>query len=799
MSDNIGKFPSDFVSNAVKDSPSFGKQIADIIDSEWFASGRLTQRRRWIDKMRRYGKGEQNTNYKKIIEGKRNTNGLDIKTHKIEYGKEQQLKVIQVFRDILTNAIDESLFKPRAESIDVTSVNKKKDYFKKLSKQFYNRELDEKVGEVIGVNLRPQDPPESLEQLQQRKLEYKPDIEIAQELAVENVLKLEKFETIKDKVDEDLVDLGVGVCRHYTDKTEGIKIKYVDPYNWLHNSFEYDDGRDIRYNAVMMTGTIGDVIKEAKGITEKDLLKIKNYSIGNLSNTEPYTNADDSHRLIEYMVFAYKLPMSRVFKKRHKYKRVKLIDRTLNNEHNLADNKKLEIPEVVWYEGVYIPTTGVLLKWERIPNQVENGVNNPISPFIVYAPKVKRLSEGGSIRFYSLIQRAIPILDDLQVDWYKFQQLKRELRPNTTVINPDMLNQVELGGTKLSPQTILDLFFGRGILLARETDEDGERLGRAIIEQTGGINNTALGFLSQEFTNNYNRLRQLLGINELRDGTTKPNSRTAVTVQKLLLASSNNATNHIVKGSFQISLQICNAISLRLYDVLTTKVLKDRYMNVIGSDNVELLDAIKEMPMHKFAIYFDFRPDNNERIAFEQSLITALSEKSINVAQYNKARQIRNVKSAIKFLDIAIKDNEIRQEQSKLKFIQEQAKANAQTSVLAEQTKQQTATIKWDIERQKMLVKAEIDDNMAKKEALIKDLLAEREHKRKKELLIIETGGLLERENKREDRKDNRVDKQSTNQSKLIDQRKNNTEPINFEKNITDIFQSNKLPTIQKS
>ena len=290
-----------------------------------------------------------------------------------------------------------------------------------------------------------------------------------------------------------------------------------------------------------------------------------------------------------------------------------------------------------------------MIKWEKIPNQVEKEVNDPISNFVVYAPKVKRLSEKGIVRFDSLTQRAKPIIDDLHRDWYKFQQLKMELRPNTVTISPKALNNVVLNGQAIAPQQVLDLFFGRGILLADEFNEDGDPIGKAIREENGGINNSAIVLLSNEFSKNYERLRQLLGINELRDGTTKPNSKTAVTVQKLLLASSNNATNHIVKGSFNISLRMAEVVSLRLYDVLTTKALKNRYMNIIGSDNVALLDAIKELPAHKFAIYFDFKPDNEERISFEQSLITSFNQKEINIAQYNKARQIRNTKSALKF------------------------------------------------------------------------------------------------------------------------------------------------------
>jgi hypothetical protein len=45
----------------------------------------------------------------------------------------------------------------------------------------------------------------------------------------------------------------------------------------------------------------------------------------------------------------------------------------------------------------------------------------------------------------------------------------------------------------------------------------------------------------------------------------------------------------------------------------------------------------------------------------------------------------------------------------------------------------------------------------------------------------IETDGLMKREEKKEMAKDDRVKKQATAQSKLIDQRKNNLPPVNFE------------------
>jgi len=774
-------FPDDFSSDEEKSDVSFGKKVAEAISSQW-CEGQMDYRRKWISEMRAYSKGEQTTNYKRMIEGarKKNESEIDHKNYKIDYS--EKLRILPVFKDILSNSIDESLFVPKAEAIDITAVNDKKNFFKNLEQDFFTKEFSDIISQGINVDITRKDLPKDERELKIRKLEYKPNIEKAQELAVQNVFKHQRFEGIKDKVDEDLIDIGLGVGYHYTDYSEGIKIKYIDPYNYIHSLFEMDDARDARYHGAYCEDTIGQMMKLAgRNFSVEELSQLKTASIsGNRENLDTYDHDQDQHRLIEYIDFEYAVHESRIFKKLRKNKSVKLIERTETGYDPTNPNKKVEVPYKVWYRGIYIPTAGIMIKWEKIPNQVEKEVNNPISNYVVYAPKVKRNSERGVIRFDSLIQRAKPIVDDIQRDWYKLQQLKAELRPNTVTISPRALNNVVLNGQKVSPQDVLDLFFGRGILLGDEVDEDGEPIGRAIREENGGLNNSALGFLSQEFSTNYGRLRTLLGVNELRDGTTQPNSKTSVTVQKLLLASSNNATNHIVKASFNMSLRMCEAVSLRLYDVLTTKALKDRYMSIIGSDNVDLLDDIKKLPLHKFAMYFDFKPDNEERLAFESSIINAFNNREITVSQYNTARQIRNTKSANKFLEYAVESNIEKAEKRKLENIQAQSNANTEASLRIEDKKQQTKTIEFDVAKQLKILEADLEDKSERKKAFTKELLAQREHERKLELAEISKSSLIERDTFKEDRKDDRENLRSENQAVLIEKRSDVTKDVNF-------------------
>lgn len=787
-------FPDEFASNHEKKQKSFGKDVGKAIGNQWF-NGQLTSRRAWINEMRSYARGEQCTKkYTRTIEGDKKRDSK-IKSYKIDY---TPLKIMPSFMDIVLNPIDESLFKPRAEAVDKTSVNKKKNYIKKLEQDYYTKEFSEIQSINTGVDVVNKNIPKNKHQLEVKKLEFKPLIELAQELAIESVMKSEKFETIKDAIDPDLFSLGIGVGRHYTDYTEGIKTKYVDIYNYIHSPFEMEDGRDIRYHGIVEKGTIGELIKQAGGLTADELKAIKNYAMGkaNNENGEAYNENEDKNRMVEFVTFSYLVSEKRVFKKLKRNRTTVLIDRTNDeDEYNPSNtNKKTSIPYQVWYEGVYVPKADVIIKWDKIPNQAESGVNIPICPFIVYAPKVKKLSELGEVRFDSMINRCIPFIDDLHRDYYKQQQLKMELRPNTVKISPKVLNQTLLNGMKINSLELLDMYFGRGVLLADEYNDDGEKIGNAITENGGGINNSALGFLSAEFQNSYNKIRKVLGINEVRDGTTKPNSKTAVSVQKILLSSSNNQTSHIVKASFNISLRFAEAISSRLYDVLTTKALKDRYADMIGSENVDLLSELLKYPMSKFAIYFDFKPDNEERLTLEHSILEAYHSSYINVAQYNKARLIRNVKNGIKYLEYTVEENIIKSEKNKRENIIANAEANSKQSVLTEQTKQQTLTIKSEIDIRKLYVQEQIKSDEERRKSLSDEVKAKANHRRAMELRRLELSIKASVENEKEDKKDKREDQRTLNQAKLIDKRKNGT-PVTFEDEIGSIFRSEQLPT----
>ena len=127
------------------------------------------------------------------------------------------------------------------------------------------------------------------------------------------------------------------------------------------------------------------------------------------------------------------------------------------------------------------------------------------------------------------------------------------------------------------------------------------------------------------------------------------------------------------------------------------------------------------------------------------------------------------------------KDKAARDQQAQQANIQAQAQSNAQ---LAEQTAMAEANKQQILTEQKMqLEKAKSDFEVQKmeREAQIKQQLMELEFNYNMQLTQAQGQARKAQEEFKEDRKDERTKIQATQQSELIDQRKNDLLPKNFE------------------
>ena len=117
-----------------------------------------------------------------------------------------------------------------------------------------------------------------------------------------------------------------------------------------------------------------------------------------------------------------------------------------------------------------------------------------------------------------------------------------------------------------------------------------------------------------------------------------------------------------------------------------------------------------------------------------------------------------------------------------------QAQANIQQQQAAAQLEQEKQNAASQMAISVATAQSQLDIEKLIKEADVKKQLMELEFQFNMQLKDIEVKGKTSVEKQKEDRKDNRTKIQASQQSELIDQRKNNKPPKNFESSGNDIM-----------
>jgi hypothetical protein len=784
-------FPDQFVSDATKDTMEYGLQIGQAIQYEWFRrdSGSCRFYDQWGEfmRLRLYARGEQSiAKYKNelAIDGDLSYLNLDW----------TPVPIIPKFVDIVVNGMSDRLFKVKAYAEDAMSAEKRNEFQEMIQSEIIVKPLFQQIESDFGVNVfqtKEEDLPESDDEMELfMQMKYKPAIEIAQEEAINTMLSENHYNDTRSRVDYDLTTLGIGITKHEFILGSGVEVKYVDPANVVYSYTEDPYFKDCFYWGEIKTVPMTELIKIDPDLTNEDLNEIAKYSQSwyNYFNTAQfYENSMFYRDTATLMYFNYKTTHSFV------YKRKKLADGTFktvekNDEFNppqeMMDEGNFEKVTKridVWYTGVMVMGTNILLEWKLAENMVRpKSANQFAMPnYVACAPRMYK----GQLE--SLVKRMIPFADLIQMTHLKIQQVVSRVVPDGVFIDADGLNEVDLGtGNAYNPEDALRLYFQTGSVVGRSFTQDGEfNNARVPITQlTSNSGASKMQMLIQNYNHYLDMIRAVTGLNEARDGS-KPDPNSLVGVQKLAALNSNTATRHVLQGSLYITRTIAECLSIRTADILEYSDFADEFAMQIGKYNLKILDDIKELYLYDFGIFIEMAPDEEQKAMLEQNIQMALSQKDISLEDAIDIREINNLKMANQLLKLKRKQKQEIEQQQKM---QEQ-QMKSQMQMQAQQAQAQLESQKIQMESQAKIQYRQADVafeiEKLKNEAELKRQLMQTEFEFQMQIKGMEQVNLSQREQNREKAKDDRVSLQSTEQSKLIEQRKNNLPPINFESN----------------
>jgi hypothetical protein len=277
-------------------------------------------------------------------------------------------------------------------------------------------------------------------------------------------------------------------------------------------------------------------------------------------------------------------------------------------------------------------------------------------------------------------------------------------------------------------------------------------------------------------------LRDVSGLNEARDGS-MPDPNSLVGLQKMAALNSNTATRHILDASLDISRDLAVALSSRISDALEYYPYKEEFVMQIGKYNVDLLNDIKDLHIYDFGIFIEMAPDEEEKQQLEANIQVALSRDSIDLDDAIDIREVRDTKLANQLLKVKRKKKEKKKQEYEMQKMQSQQQGQMQSQQMAAQAAAQKLQMETQSEMQIAQAKAGFDIERMRGEAQIKSELMKLEFDLNMQLKGVEVKALKDREDLKEKSKDNRISKQNTQQSKLIEQRQKDLPPINFESN----------------
>ena len=784
-------FPSQFVSDAEKATEDFGLQIGQAIQYEWFKKDANQCRfyTQWRDfhRLRLYARGEQSVaKYKNelAVDGDLSYLNLDW----------TPVPILPKFIDIVVNGMSERLFKVKAYAQDAMSQSKRSKYQDMIESQMVARPVLETIQEKTGVDpftMNPDDLPGSDEELQlYMQLNYKPAIEIAEEEAINTILDENHYEDLRKRLNYDQTVLGISVAKHEFLKGSGVQLSYVDPANVVYSYTEDPNFKDCFYWGEIKTVPIIELMKIDPTLTREDLEEISKsgQSWYDYYNVAQFYDNDIFYRdTTTLMYFNYKTTKKIVYKKKKLEgdgSRMIEKDDQFNPPEKMmkeGDFEKVSKTIDVWYDGVLVMGTNILLKWEVAENMVrpKSASQFAIPNYVACAPRMYK----GVIE--SLTRRMIPFADLIQVTHLKLQQVISRTVPDGVYIDADGLNEVDLGtGNAYSPEDALRLYFQTGSVIGRSYTQDGDyNQGKVPITQLTASSGAGKAQMLIGNMNHYlQMIRDVTGLNEARDGST-PDPNALVGVQKLAALNSNTATRHILDASLYMFRSIAEALTYRVSDILQYADFKEQFANQIGKYNVSVLKDMNELYIYDFGIFIEVAPDEEQKAMLEQNIQMALSKGDINLEDAIDIREIRNLKLANQLLKVKRIAKQDREE----KMAMQQQAMQAQQALQSQQMSAQSDMQKIEMETQSKMQfrQAEIAFEIEKlsAEADLKARLMETEFQYQMQLKDIDTRSLQSRETERETAKAGRISQQNTEQSKLIDQRSNNLPPVSFESN----------------
>ena len=782
----INGYPSPLATNEEKATKEYGLEYFKTMYYEWHNNGDVYFRDRKMryNRNRSYAEGNQDVGkYKDLLDVQGDTSYLNIDFTPVS--------IIPKFVDVIVNGMVNQDYDIKAKTIDPIAAKERMEKKKQMYGSMLTKDVMQNFEDQTGLDLASKefvaDSSDEIEMFM--ALNYKQNVEIALEKAIEYTLDINDYDETKRYMIRDLVILGLCAAKTELSKTEGVKVRYVDPTNLITSFSSKADFKNIRHAGEIYSITIADLKQQAGDeFTEDDYIKIAKEYAGKNNNPINYgTQAyyENGNETYDYDKFSVNI-LDAEFITSHSLKYEKKENRfggySVNKKpsnYKPPTNSKTKREDIgqtvkVIYKGKYIVGTDYLFNYgmmKDMPRPKSNLSETRLS-YIIYQPNLYKMKSR------SLVDRMIPFADQIQLAHLKIQHTLAKARPKGAAFEIGSLENVSKGdGGTFTPLELQEIYDQTGNIYYRRIDDEGQMTGAMPIQELeNGIGrdfNTLIGV----YNHNMQMIRDVTGVNEARDAS-KPSSEALVGVQKLSLLASNNATRDVNDAYLNVTKRLAQSITIRMQDIISFKGLHKMYSNVIGDTSMHTIDMMKKLSIHEFGITLDVSPSEEEKQMMEQNIQASIAQKELRLEDAIMIRSIKNIKMANQMLILRRSKYQEEQQEQARQASEQNAQLQQQSAQQASELKQQEMQAEMQIEQARVQSKVQADMELKKLEFELKEQFEQSQHQRRlREIQLGNMGKEGTANIQKEARKE--VQQQSAmNQSQMIEQRKDRRGPI---------------------
>lgn len=786
--------PDPLASQAEKEDDQYGLKWAIAIQSEWFGGGMIneqclfSQRHQEINELRLYARGEYDLKEDKAHISRQPD---DLTLHNLDF---TPINYAEKFTNKAINGLSSEYYRIDVRSIDRFSTLEKK---KKYDNHKVNMAANSMLKKAAALGLPDVSEkgfvPEDEDELNlYTQIKERPMQEISEEIMIDFAKKTNNWNQTVKKTNKDLIHTDLQVVRVYTDENNGVTPEYIDPGTFVHSFSEMEDFSDAFYFASVETITINEMRIKSNydEVTCRKIAKIYagqnkiNQLAFNFSHAPFQTILDIK---VQVMHFTFKSDKEIVYKrylnKKGETKKVARRDSSYEVPAG-AEKSKLTKKFDTWYEGTYIiGSNEYIYDYHESEILAKDKMNKVLPPYVAQCTNIYRN------RLRSFLKNIIPICKQLQRIHLKIQHLISELKPDLIELDVDQIADV-VGDAKGNPEEnikkTLSYLNVKGVVLKKRVNmgEDGIKDGNAARPMSGSQSgNLAEALNGWAFY--YKQMQDITGLDPIE-------AQSLVGTNEMIQLSNNTATKHLVEAAVMFDKRVCETISTRnqgIFKFDRLKHLRKTLSDAVGRENIDALKGLENRNIHEFGLTVEMIPAREELDQLREDLGISLQEGSIDVSDKSEIIAIarNNMKQARQYMHY-VRSKNIKQRMKETEFVN---KTTSENNIKSAQAKQEGEIMLY--EKKKMI---DLQYEAQKSAITLKELNSKlqieqplRQEKFEQDVYLeqIKAMTVLGRDEKKEEAKDKRLDTQSSQQSKLIEQRQRDTGSFDFTKPDMDL------------